>query len=102
MLDLNQIPYALAVLLVALCTMYMFVVTCLLIRDAFKNHTNNLDVLHKVQRFCRSAPRTDSIPIPVLEILLDAIDRADANVDIDKLVIGALFQHHKNEGKKCS
>lgn len=101
MLDLNNVPYALAVVLVILCLGYMFLVTYLLIRDSITHRTNRIVVLHRLQRYCKSSPRTDAIPIPALEKLLNAVDNADVNVDIDKIVIDALFHHQKNKGASC-
>lgn len=102
MLDLNSVPYALAVILVILCLGYTLLVTFLLIRDAINHRTNRIIVLHRLQRYCKSLPRTDAIPIPALEKLLDAIDRADVDVDIDQIVIDALFKTSKNKGTPCT
>ena len=92
---LNIAPLVITLVLIGLCVLYVILALFFLIRLNRMSMTRQLCVLHKFQRYCASIPRNESIPVTAVERLLAAVESADNEIDIDRIVIEEIFKTQK-------
>lgn len=90
--------WAVVPVLAVLCIMYMAVTMYFLVVGASTATPSQIVVLRRLRNYCRSLPRTEAIPVAALERLLDAVEYAEVEIDIDKIVIDEIFNNEKRKG----
>jgi len=93
---LENAPMFLSLILAILCVTYIALASYFLMRVRNNSlQSNQIAVLRKIRRYCDSMPRTESVPVTAIERLIDAIELANMEVDIDAIVIEELFKTQK-------
>ena len=92
---LENAPLILTTLLVVICILYIALATYFLItiRKAF--NARQLCLLRRFHRYCASIPINESLPVTAIERVLDAVEAADMEIDIDRIVIEEIFKTQK-------
>lgn len=93
---LENAPMFLSLILAILCVTYIALASYFLMWVRNNSlQSNQIAVLRRIRRYCDSVPRNESVPIAAVERLIDAIEAANTEVDIDAIVIEELFKTQK-------
>lgn len=92
---LQNAPLILTILLIAICIVYIAMATFFLIKIRKAFNARQLCLLHRFHRYCASVPRNESLPVTAIERILDAVESADTEIDIDQIVIEEIFKTQK-------